>query len=389
MDFLKNSKKELDVIIYKRESFDSDRLRDDVASYTGNFIFLLFDAKGISCTYSPPGVKIIKTRINFLSFKNRNLYYLFYPLVFLVDNIRIFKLFFIICLRFRVKIIFMETYSAAFVGILRRCNLVKRTIYVTTDWFQGNKNKRGIWSGFGSNLFFPLFDYMACKLNDITLNLTELQSSARYKFWGRKIARREMLFMHHLEIKNKSEHLNNPKNKIVFIGEVRSDSGLGLVIKSLGMIRKRADFSLKIIGPANALHKDLKAIAKRYDVESYVEFLGFVERINYEKALSDCLLGVNLITQKDTFTEKSIPSKIFDYLQYLLPVIATVNIGGLTSVVSENRLGSIIKPTEVEFTEAVIKIYEERGQFVNNIIRFIHARPYTNLKDLFVDVSLK
>jgi glycosyltransferase involved in cell wall biosynthesis len=279
----------------------------------------------------------------------------------------------------------METYSAAFVGILRRFNLTKRMIYVTTDWFAGNKNVKGVWSGLGGNVAFPLFDYIACKLSDITLSLTEFQRDARYSFWGKRIAKREILFMHHLEIKNKFVDSDNRKAKVVFIGEVRNDSGLELVIKSLNTIRKKANFSIKIIGLANSLHGDLNDLAKQCNVEKYIEFLGFIERVNYEKALSDCLFGVNLITQRNTFTEKSISSKVLDYFQYLLPVIATENIGSLANVVRDNGLGFIIASTEADFINAAIKIYEGQQQFVRNIINFINSRPYTNIKDLLVN----
>jgi len=377
------AKLRLDAVAFKRESCDSDCFLKDIVAYSSNSVVFLFDAFGIHLAYAPRELRISRLSLPFLRFQNPKIYYYFYPLSFCFDNFIIFMLFFWLSLRCRVDTIIMETYSAAFVGILRKCNLVKKMIYITSDWFVGNKYKRGIWTHVGSNKIFPILDYYACRFADITLNLLDFVAHARFDFWGKKITNKEFLFHQHLEIKRKHSDARKRNNKIVHIGEVRNDSGLDIVIKSLPLIREKVDVSLKVIGVTNTLHLYLKALARAYNVEKFVDLRGFIPRGNYLDELSDCVCGTNLLTSEGTFTSRSIPSKVVDYLQYLIPVAVSENVGPIAAIIRENNLGQIISPAEPDFIQAYFKIYENQEGIRSNIVAFINASPYTDLKSLF------
>lgn len=362
----------IDVLAYKPESSDTNSFIKDISAYSRNSIVIIFNQKKIWVAYAPESCLTKKTLSTFFRFHNSRLDYYLYPLFFIVDNLMIFKLFLSFCLKYRVKIILVEnTYAAAATGILKMLRLVKKIVYLPGDWLQGSSTRKGIWSFLGSNVIFVLSDYLACKHSDITLNCTELITQARYKYWGRRIAKKEIVFKTSLRINKNTADLLGLGEKIVFIGNVRPDSGLELAIKSLKDIRANLDVSLKIIGAKNNLYAALKKLVGEYSVERYVEFAGFVERENYDLMLSDCFCGINLLSSQNSYTTKALPAKIFDYLQYLLPVIATKNMGPAKELVSQNGMGIIINYDESEFVAAVTQIYKQQVAYRQNIIRFL------------------
>ncbi len=376
---------EIDVVAYKVESFDSDCFKEDLIAYSSNSIILMFNKNRIWVAYKPEYCKIKKNIMKFLLINKPKVFYNLYPLLFIIDHFRIFYFFLSICLKYRVKVVLIEnTYVAAIVGVLGIFNLFQKMIYLPGDWLAGDKTKKGIRSYIGSNIMFPFFDYLACRLSDITLNGTKSMADARYNYWGRSISKKELIFLNRLEIKTKYTDLKNNRNKIVFIGNIREDSGLELIIKSLNIIRKSFNITLKIVGANNKYYTSLNKLAEKYQVEQYIEFVGFVDRDNFEEVFSDCFCGINLLMTKNSYTSKTLPAKVFDYLQYLLPVIITENIGPAVEIVQSNKFGLVIEPSEDKFVEALINIYKDQELYRKNIVNYyINSLPTMNINDFF------
>ncbi len=163
---------------------------------------------------------------------------------------------------------------------------------------------------------------------------------------------------------------------------MRKDSGLDLAIKALSKIRQDEDVSLIILGPKTHHYDYFKQLSKQYHVEQYVKFLGFVENDQFDKILSDCFCGINILTAKETYSYYTIPGKIMHYIQYMLPVIVTDGVGYFSSVVRNNKLGLVIEPSETEFIDAVYKIFHAQGQYRNNILRYVSSLPKIDIKEL-------
>lgn len=376
---------ELDILAYKVESFDSDCFKEDIISYSPNSIVLMFNKNGIWFDYKPLNFKIKRKKLLFIRLNKPRLDYYIYPFLFIIDHFRIFKLFLSICLKYRVKVVLVEnTYVASIVGILRRCNLVKKMIYMPGDWLAGSKVRAGLWSWFGSDLVFPIFDYWACRLSDITLNNTKNQVELRYKYWGKAISRKETVFTPRLKIKRLQMKPNGDKKNILFIGTVREDSGLELALKSLSIIRKELDVGLKIVGDYNQKSKFLHKLAQMYQVDDHVKFMGFLRRDKLGEDISDCFCGINPITSKYSYTRNTLPAKLFDYLQYVIPVIVTENVGVGAEIVQHYRLGLVIEPNEDKFAEAVIKIYKELSWYQMNIIEYINSSHYGDIRKFLI-----
>ena len=285
-------------------------------------------------------------------------------------------------------ILIHNTYVAVIGGVLRRMGMARRMIYFSGDSLAGSKTKIGVWSGVGSNIIFPIFDYLACKLSDLTLNCTENIAKCRRKFWGGNVAGKdkERVFRNKLQVKSEISPIK--KNGIVFIGSVRRDSGLELCVKSLKEIRKNFDARLKIIGPVNRQTIYLKNMVRSYGVEEFVDFLGFVQRGDFKKELADCFCGISLQTGIQNYSSETLPAKIYDCLQYLLPVVITSKATSTGKEIKKNKLGVVVKPDSGEITKNIIKVYNEQTQYRKNIVKYINKLPDENMSQFFYPAKI-
>ena len=359
------------VLVYKVDSFDNDVLKNDVLKAYPDSIILVFNRKGIFTDFSPPKFGLKRPFLGFLGPRIHFLRPFLSPMALFIDHVRIFSFLLWLSILYRPRVFIIEnTFVAALAGILRRIGLAGYMIYIPGDWLAGGQVRKGFSSRLFSNVAFPLFDYLACRLADLTLNCTQAISEARRKFWGRKIAP-ESLFQNRLEIKAKSWENNKLRQNIAFLGSIRPESGLEIALKALQMIRKEIDAKLKFIGVDETAFNNLKRQAAEWGVDGFLTREGFVERQQLAEVLKDCFCGINLITIPATYTSRTLPAKVIDYLQYLLPVIATSHIGEIAQVIRDKGIGLIIEPEPDSFINAVRDIYSHQDAYREKIRTYI------------------
>lgn len=380
--------KRIDVLAFKAYSYDTDSFVKDVLGYSKNSILLIsYQFDKIIFYYHPSNIRIKNKEIRFWNWdsriRNNKLSYYLAPLILTMNIILYFKLLVTLCYRYRPKICWLEnSYVALIVGFLRRLGLCGRSIYVPGDWLAVKDQRKKLLRYIGNNVVFPAVDYLACKLNDVVLNHTEKIAEARYKFWGRKIARDERSYAYKPEIKTSAIYDDKKRNAICFLGDMRKDSGLEIAIESLVEIRKFRDITLKIIGPQRQHFDYFKKITTEYNVKESVQFLGFIETDKLADALSDCFCGINIITNINSYSSCTIPGKLIHYIQYLLPVIVTEGTGFFASIVKENKLGMVIEPSMDGLVNAVSTLQDNQKQYRENIIRYINSLPKIDIREL-------
>lgn len=272
---------------------------------------------------------------------------------------------------------------AVVVGVLRRLGIFKRLVFWAGDWWPGNSLSTGLWSNIGANVCFPVSDWLACKLSDLTVNQTEAIANARRRYWGRDIPREAVGFEPPLIQKCNDVGMRARGHKILFMGVTRSDSGLDLVLEALPKVREQiGDVSLKIVGLTNGAVTELRETAERLGLSDFLDCTGLVDYAAYDALLSDCYCGVNVITDPNSFSSKAIPGKILDYFQYLLPSIVSEYAGPVSKTIEENKLGLVVPPTVDSVAAALIEVYEARREYVKSIELFLRTRSQTNFAEL-------
>lgn len=366
------------ILVFKTDSFDTDSLVKDMLSYSMDSIVLVlgFDSR-IRVVHTPEGGQ--ERAIELPRFNSERLNRTLAPLLFFFDLAAYAGLLTGACLRHRPRLCWIEnTFAAAILGVLKRLGLCGRIIYLPGDWLMPEKRgagaRRYLWG-----LLFVVADYAACSSASLVLNSTARITEARRRFWGREIAKREEICPLNMEVKAGAP-ASGKRQKICFLGNVRSDSGLEIVMGSLARMKGNGNISLKVIGPSGG--DAVRDMAASRGIGREIEFAGFVERERLGQALSDCFCGVNLLTDPESYSSYTIPSKIIHYLQFLLPVITTRGAGVMADVITKNGLGIVIEPNEQEFIEAVVGLRERQEEFRQNILAYINGLPRVDFSKL-------
>ena len=355
------------------DSYDTLDLIDKIKSYSQNSIILIFDFKKIFIKYKGNFNELKDTIWKFHIINNKYLMNLLLPFLFSLDILMMWWILFGICFKYRPRIFWTENVYAAFIaGILIRLGLCDKLIYVPGDWLVNTNNKR-LWSYLANNIMFPVLDYFACRFSSVVLYGNERLRAAREKFWGRKIARKEKLcpFIQFPGISLKTTDSKKKGNTMCFLGDRRLDSGLDIAIKALPGIRKNYDIVLKAIGPVRDNDDYFKNLASDLRVAPFVKFYGYLDSRDLASVLEDCFCGLNILTDKNSYSYYGFPGKQVHYLQHLLPIILTEGAGSFVPVVLENSLGMIVEPSVDAFHDAAIHLYERQQEYKSNIIQFI------------------
>lgn len=371
--------KRIDLLAVKFDAWDRNAFLEEAVSYSKNSMIFFFDFDKYCLEYKPENINFIRKVIKYVKFKNVWLNHAANPIFGLI-NIAIFMfLFGFLCLRYRPKVCWMDnTWPAVVTGLMKKLGICDYSIYTPSDWLVNNHKQNPI-RYLANNVLWSTMDYLACRLNDNVLNLTREIGEARYKYWGRKVARREGIDFRHIKIKGDS--INRNRNKICFLGRVQDDSGLDVVISTMREIWEEHGIMLKIVGPARPAFEKLKEVVKAYDAQEFVEISGFVEADKLYEFMSDCFCGIHLINSTNSHTIYTISGKLIQYIQLLMPVIVTKNIGPFHKLIQQYEIGKVIKPLRDEICSSVEHLYKNLEQYQENIRKFVSSMPVKKIKD--------
>ena len=112
----------------------------------------------------------------------------------------------------------------------------------------------------------------------------------------------------------------NPK-KVVFAGAMYYHRGLDVLLEAIPkIIRKIPDAKFILLGSGNELEK-LKEIVLEKNLESSVEFKGWIDRENIPQNISDASIGIGPLRLTDV-TSRALPIKVLEYMAVSLPIVA-------------------------------------------------------------------
>lgn len=374
--------KRIDLIAYKMDSSDSEFFVKDILKFSRNSIVLLFDFEKISVVHKPDNVNLKIRKIPIFRVRNYRLFCMLSPFFFVLNFLILFTFFLYLCLKYRPRAGWMENvFAGLIIGLFRRLGLCGKAIYVPGDWLVNPKNESFL-KFIGNNIVFPVTDYFACRFSDLVLHHSEAISDARVKFWGKKITRLEKPYIYRPRVKIDHE-INGPKrNKICFLGQIRKDSGIDVMIDILRDLRKDVDMSLVIIGPKTHEYEAVKKRILTLQLDHCVKLYGFIETEDLPELLSDCFCGLNLLTSKDSYSSYALPGKLMHYIQHLLPVVVSEGIGYFSAVIKEHGLGRVIEAKPEEIKSALLELNRNYDSYKNNILTYISNFPVSDIKEL-------
>ena len=372
--------KRLDFVSLKMDSFDKNSFSHDILSYSKNSMMVFYGFKGIHLEYKPDHVKWFPTTIKFPSLKNHAFSNLMSPFLWVIFFGIFLFLSVIICIIYRPKVCLTENaWVGAVFGIARKIGLCKTFIYCTGDWL-ANQGNKGFLSRLANNYLFVFMDYIAITTCDLTDSYSKLCNEARERYWGRKLARN--IYSRYPPPVDIYANIISPKRtNICFLGQVRKDSGLDLILPLLPELHRDIGAKLKIIGPYSTVERTrIEKTVKSLGVEPFVELYDFLPLDELQEVMKDCFCGINLITTADSYSSFAVPGKFIQYLQMKIPILATQN-NGIVDVIKENNLGVIIEPSASLILSSLLNLYKDQKKYTRNIIKYAKDHPYLSIKD--------
>lgn len=113
----------------------------------------------------------------------------------------------------------------------------------------------------------------------------------------------------------------NGKLKLIYIGGLEPGRNLDVVLRGLALVSGDIDWCLTIVGRGSG-EAYFKALITQLNIQEKVHFMGWVEHssIGGVLAMSDIGIVPHAVTEH---TNTTIPNKLFDYMAYGKPVLAS------------------------------------------------------------------
>jgi glycosyltransferase involved in cell wall biosynthesis len=147
---------------------------------------------------------------------------------------------------------------------------------------------------------------------------------------------------------------------ILFVGQVEKThrhKGLGYLIQAMSLLKDRCpDLKLKVIGTGNDLstHREL---AKKYEVESKVEFLGFVP----DTKMGQYYAGALCLCLPSTSKSEGFGMVIIEAAAHKTASIGS-DIGGISQILEDGKTGLLVEPMSVrDLVTKIEKLYMDPG----------------------------
>jgi len=371
--------KRLDFVSLKMDSYDKNLFTQDILSYSKNSMLFFYDFQGIHLEHKPDHVKWFPATIKFPFLKNHALSKLMLPFLWIIFFGTFLLLSIIVCILYRPKVCLTENiWAGAVFGIARKIGLCKTFICCTGDWL-ANQGNKGFLSRLANNYLFVYMDYIATTTCDLADSYSKLANEARERYWGRQLSR----IIHHRHPPPVDVYPNaipDTRTNICFLGQVREDSGLDLILPLLPELHRDIGAKLKIIGPSSIERTRIEETVKSLGLKPFVELYDFLPLDEVQEVMKDCFCGINLITTAESYSSLAVPGKFIQYLQMKIPILATQN-NGIVDVIKENNLGVIIEPSASLILSSLLNLYKDQKNYVRNIIKYAKDHPYLSIKD--------
>jgi len=223
-------------------------------------------------------------------------------------------------------------------------------------------------------LYNPFYWYM--KLREIQLynqvSIIGVQSNSNLNYFKTKryLQRFKVETLYNWKIVGEKSKLNsdirkqlNLGNKVLFVfgGNLGFAQDIDNLLRLASSMKKHSNFHLLFIGEGTQFNKIKKWIAE-YRMENNVSLLPAVSNEKYQSILNECDVGV--ISLRKDFKTDNYPNKLLNYLEYKLPILASINPNNeLSDFIKEKQIGLVCyNGDDNQLLENVKSLVENKNQ---------------------------
>jgi glycosyltransferase involved in cell wall biosynthesis len=182
----------------------------------------------------------------------------------------------------------------------------------------------------------------------------------------------EVFDNHKIQLNNNLK-LIKERFSAIYTGGIQLGRGIHVVLDAIPeIIKEIADFLFVIIGDGYATEYFKKIITSR-NLQDHVLWLGWVDHKNIYDYIRVSKIGLipHLVTEHVNTT---IPNKLFDYMGFSLPVVAT-EATPIIRILREEKCGVTYKDRDTkDLLRALLEIYNNISNFGNNGARAVRFK---------------
>lgn len=249
------------------------------------------------------------------------------------------------------------------VGILlKKIGFIKKVIFYTIDYVPKRFENRIL------NNTYHLFDKFAVAHSDFVWNLSSIMVDEREKRGVAAMYREKQIVV---PVGTESGIKQIPFKKIkrfhvVHMGHLIKKQGVQLLIEAIPEIVKQIpQFHAEIIG-GGEYEIELKKLADKLSVSSYLTFYGFIKDLGeVERLLSYCALSIApYVDSEDNYVRYTDPGKVKAYLTTGLPIIIT-RVPAIALEIERRKCGVVINYDKRQLASAVVKLLSNKTILMN------------------------
>ena len=374
--------KRVNLLLCRLVTYDQGWFTQEALEYSDNSILYFIDFDKIVLKHKPDHITGLPQVIYYPAPKNQKFYSLTHPFFWAPVHILLLSFFFLyIALRFRPKIVWTDsTWVGGLWSIFKKLIGFDCFIYDARDWLASD-SKQSFFSYFANNVVWPGIDYLATVTSDLQINMTGKVRLMRNQFWKKKVRQNLVLYSDPLPIKIAKEATDDHKTNICYVGQIRENSGLELLLPLMPKLYETNRIKLKIIGPATPYHRKphknkIIDLVNFNGFDNCVQFYDWIDcEEEFHNTIKDCFCGISLFTSDTSYSSMVIPGKISVYLQMVIPLLVTHGNGAFTDVIKKYELGYVIHPRQDEIMDPILNLYKQQKYFSSNIRNY--AQKYT------------
>jgi len=204
----------------------------------------------------------------------------------------------------------------------------------------------------------------------------------------RNISLRLPAFIPDLELANKIK--GNKKMLILQGSGINKDRGAEEAVE---MMQYLEDTLLVIVGGGDVF-EDLKTIIKKFNLEDKVQIIGKVPYDQLLKYTQIADLGLSLDKGTNLNYEYSLPNKVFDYIQCLVPLMVS-NRRVVAKLIQNNEIGVVFKEHDPkEMAQLVREVFADENRYNKwkaNLVKAAKKYNWENeslkLKEIYTNLN--
>lgn len=145
---------------------------------------------------------------------------------------------------------------------------------------------------------------------------------------------------------------------IIYVGGISKRYGIELLMEALDKINKKQHVILRLVCRAN----EVCNIKKEYQEKDWLKIYNTSNKNDLKELYNNSKIALIPI-EKSKYNNFAIPIKLFEYMQYNVPIVATNNLE-VKNIIEKYNIGIVTESDAEKYADAILKIYNDEELYL-------------------------